>query len=354
MMNLSFAQRVQLPGVPAPAAVWQTSERAAIYTALLGSVVGIVTQQVTFALLPAAISLTLTRRMQNQQLQQVRRTNELHQSLDQLQQQVQVLQNQPPTPLPAQTLQQDVRSLNNRVTVLSATVRRQKHLTQEVMQPFDDRLSQLEHQLQQLQANEQQRKQIQQHDEQQLQALQQDVLPQSQPIRAAGQKLPDRSKHDRVAIFIDGSNLYHTAKEHGIERIDYKDLLFRLKQGSNTVHVYFYTGVNSSCSREQRFLTQLKSLGFRIVPKEVIQQPQGAKANLDVELALDMWDQAKMNAYDTAVLVSGDGDFIDLVQRVEQLGKRVELASFQRNTNKTLIGVADSYLDLTQIIAPYS
>lgn len=68
-----------------------------------------------------------------------------------------------------------------------------------------------------------------------------------------------------------------------------------------------------------------------------------------MELALDMHNKALNDEYDTAILVSGDGDFIDVVKRLQELGKRVEVVSFRARTNKELIKVADSYVDLSEI-----
>lgn len=69
------------------------------------------------------------------------------------------------------------------------------------------------------------------------------------------------------------------------------------------------------------------SLDYKIISKEIIRQPNGVKANLDVELALDMHHIALNDEYDTAILGSGDGDFIDVVKRLKELGKRVEVVS---------------------------
>ncbi len=91
------------------------------------------------------------------------------------------------------------------------------------------------------------------------------------------------------------------------------------------------------------------SLDYKIISKEIIRQPNGVKANLDVELALDIHHKALNNEYDTAILGSGDGDLIDVVKRLKELGKRVEVVSFRARINKKLIKVADSYLDLCEV-----
>ena len=88
--------------------------------------------------------------------------------------------------------------------------------------------------------------------------------------------------------------------------------------------------------------------GYRVISKELIQLPDGSKkANLDVEIAVDM--MALVGSYDTAVLVSGDGDLAYAVDAVSYQGARVEVVSLRSMTSDSLINVADRYIDLEQI-----
>ena len=88
--------------------------------------------------------------------------------------------------------------------------------------------------------------------------------------------------------------------------------------------------------------------GFRVVQKELKTFYDGTrKANLDVEIAVDMLSLA--GAYDTAVLVSGDEDFVYAVNAVAYKGCRVEIAGFRSNTAPKLIDVADYFIDLGEI-----
>ena len=88
--------------------------------------------------------------------------------------------------------------------------------------------------------------------------------------------------------------------------------------------------------------------GFRVVQKELKTFYDGSrKANLDVEIAVDMLSLA--GRYDTAVLVSGDEDFVYAVNAVAYKGCRVELAGFRSNTAPKLIDVADYFIDLGEI-----
>ena len=88
--------------------------------------------------------------------------------------------------------------------------------------------------------------------------------------------------------------------------------------------------------------------GFRVIQKELKTFYDGSrKANLDVEIAVDMLSLA--GRYDTAVLVSGDEDFVYAVNAVAYKGCRVELAGFRSNTAPKLIDVADYFIDLGEI-----
>jgi hypothetical protein len=88
--------------------------------------------------------------------------------------------------------------------------------------------------------------------------------------------------------------------------------------------------------------------GFRVVQKELKTFYDGTrKANLDVEIAVDMLSLA--GRYDTAVLVSGDEDFVYALNAIAYKGCRVEVAGFRSNTAPRLIDVADYFIDLGDI-----
>lgn len=151
----------------------------------------------------------------------------------------------------------------------------------------------------------------------------------------------------RVAIFIDGSNLFYAALQLGIE-IDYKKLLCRLTGGARLLRSFFYTGVDSTNEKQQSFLLWMRRNGYRVVAKELIQFPDGSKkADLDVEIAIDMLTLA--DYYDTAILVSGDGDLAYAVNALTYQGIRLEVVSLRSMTNEALINIADCYIDLDSI-----
>lgn len=151
----------------------------------------------------------------------------------------------------------------------------------------------------------------------------------------------------RVAIFIDGLNLFHTALQLGIE-IDYVKLLCHLTNGSRLLRAFFYTGVDISNEKQQGFLLWMRRNGYRVVAKDIMQPAENfKKSNLNVEIAVDMITLAPY--YDTAVLVSGDGDLAYAVNAVSRMGVRVEVVSLQNTTSESLIDVADCFIDLDSI-----
>jgi uncharacterized LabA/DUF88 family protein len=151
----------------------------------------------------------------------------------------------------------------------------------------------------------------------------------------------------RVAVFIDGNNLFHAARFHNID-IDYNKLLRVLLGDGRLLRAFFYTGVDVGAERQQGFLLWMRRNGFRVIQKELKTFYDGSrKANLDVEIAVDMLSLA--GRYDTAVLVSGDEDFVYAVNAVAYKGCRVEVAGFRSNTAPKLIDVADYFIDLGEI-----
>ncbi|MBD2384952.1 LabA-like NYN domain-containing protein [Cylindrospermum sp. FACHB-282] len=157
----------------------------------------------------------------------------------------------------------------------------------------------------------------------------------------------DGLNRGRVAIFIDGINLFHTALQLGME-IDYVKLLCHLTNGARLLRAFFYTGVDNSNEKQQGFLLWMRRNGYRVVTKDILPVAENfKKPNLNVEIAVDMITLAPY--YDTAVLVSGDGDLAYAVNAVSRLGSRVEVVSLRTMTSDSLIDVADYFIDFDSI-----
>jgi uncharacterized LabA/DUF88 family protein len=159
----------------------------------------------------------------------------------------------------------------------------------------------------------------------------------------------------RVAIFIDGINLFHAALQIGLE-IDYLKLLCCLTENSRLLRAFFYTGIDisrppairlRSQEKQQGFLFWMRRNGYRVVTKEFQTTENYKKPNLNVEIAVDMINLAPY--YDTAVVVSGDGDLAYAVNAVASTGVRVEVVSLRAMTSDSLIDVADYFVDLDTV-----
>ena len=152
---------------------------------------------------------------------------------------------------------------------------------------------------------------------------------------------------ERVAIFIDGSNLF-SATTHLNIRIDYTKLLHYLAKKRKLIRAYFYIAIDSTNKRQQRFLLRLRHSGYHVIAKELIQHSDGSKkANLEVEIAIDMLTLAKY--CDTFILLSGEEELTYAVNAVSYQGVRVEVVSLGLTSSDSLLSVTDCYIDLEEI-----
>ncbi len=168
---------------------------------------------------------------------------------------------------------------------------------------------------------------------------------------------------ERAIIFIDGSNIFHAIRSLNI-RIDYTKLVSFLAEDRKLVRAYFYSAVpqekdlkkNSpeweSFLRQKRFLEELSLQGVKVKTARLRRLPSGEflEKEVDIMLATDMLSLAYKNAYETAILVSGDSDFYYTVEEIQSLGKRVENASFKSTSSYLLRKVCDRFTLLDDYI----
>ncbi|MFN0194891.1 MAG: NYN domain-containing protein [Aestuariivirga sp.] len=136
---------------------------------------------------------------------------------------------------------------------------------------------------------------------------------------------------ERVALFIDGANLYATAKTLGFD-IDYKRLLTYFRKRSRLLRAIYYTALldDAEYSPLRPLIDWLDYNGYKVrtKPAKEFTDSMGRrkiKGNMDIELAVDMMQLA--DGLDHIVLFSGDGDFRSLVAAVQAKGKRVTVVS---------------------------
>ena len=137
--------------------------------------------------------------------------------------------------------------------------------------------------------------------------------------------------NERIALFIDGANLYATAKSLGFD-IDYKRLLTHFRSKGQLVRALYYTALaeDQEYSSIRPLIDWLDYNGFTMVTKPTKEFTDASgrrkvKGNMDIELAVDAMRLAQ--SLDHVVLFSGDGDFRSLVAALQQMGKRVSVVS---------------------------
>ena len=176
----------------------------------------------------------------------------------------------------------------------------------------------------------------------------QSSLQASSPFTKVSQYEAASTAHtERVVILIDGANLFYAAMQLGLE-IDYTRLLPCLIKGRSLVRAYFYTGVDRTNEKQQRFLLWMRHNGYRVVSKDLIQHLDGSrKADLNIEIAVDMLTLSQH--CDTIILLSGTGDLTYAVDHVSYRGVQIEVVSLPTMTSESLINVCDRFIDLAKL-----
>lgn len=160
----------------------------------------------------------------------------------------------------------------------------------------------------------------------------------------------------KVAVFIDGSNLYHGVKRAGLTRlIDVPKLADKLVDGRTLVRTYYYVATvpqemdPETARTQQRFLQRLYEAPYLDVRlgRLVKRGKRWEEKGVDALLVTDMVHMAAKGLYEVAVLVSGDGDLAYTAQAVKDLGRHVENAYFRQGRSDNLIQRCDKFIELT-------
>ena len=171
-------------------------------------------------------------------------------------------------------------------------------------------------------------------------------------------------KKARIAIFIDGSNFYHSTKKlNVVDKINFQKFINELVGDRELIKVFYYNApldisVNPKIYwKQQKFFNVLRN-----IPKvEVIlckQRKTVRSGKIDYEvkgddthLVSDLVGEAYENLYDIAIIVSGDEDFISPIKRVRKLGKKIENAWFSSSSSFNLRNACDNSIHLNKIIS---
>jgi uncharacterized LabA/DUF88 family protein len=151
-------------------------------------------------------------------------------------------------------------------------------------------------------------------------------------------------KSQRVAILIDTQNLYHSAKNLYNARVNFQQVLSDSLGDRTLIRAIAYL-ISTESGEEDGFFDALLSMGIETKTKDLLIYSSGnKKADWDIGITVDAIRIA--NKVDTIVLVTGDGDFVPLVDHLKSLGIQTEVVSFGKSASSKLIESSEAFLDL--------
>ncbi|WP_052891199.1 NYN domain-containing protein [Thermogemmatispora carboxidivorans] len=159
--------------------------------------------------------------------------------------------------------------------------------------------------------------------------------------------IPPPPSTERVGVFVDVANLLYSARTLRLT-IDFGKLLDFLRGNRRLVRAHAYCPTSPQPGDEQMFLQAVKGLGYRITTKNYKTFSSGAKkADLDLDLCMDVVRLVESRAVDCIVLVSGDSDFMPMLDYCSDHGVRVEVAAFDEAMSATLRQSCDLFINLS-------
>lgn len=148
----------------------------------------------------------------------------------------------------------------------------------------------------------------------------------------------------RVGIFVDTQNLYHSAKSNYNSHVNYRGLVHEALNGRRLVRAFAYV-IKSEHTEEVKFFEALNDMGIETRIKDLQVFYSGEKkGDWDVGIAIDIVRLSEK--LDVVVLVSGDGDFAEVLKYVRSRGIKAEVMSFKKTTSMQLVDECDVYTDL--------
>lgn len=158
----------------------------------------------------------------------------------------------------------------------------------------------------------------------------------------------EKARHEcqRVGVFVDVSNMYFSAKHLYKKKTNFASILKEAVGKRKLVRAFAYV-VEGDSDKEQGFFDALEDQGYEVRSKPLQVFAGGAKkGDWDVGLTIDV--VRTLPLLDVAVVVSGDGDYTDLLDYVRGHGRRTEVMAFKESTNNQLLEEADEFIDLSE------
>lgn len=155
--------------------------------------------------------------------------------------------------------------------------------------------------------------------------------------------------HQRVGIFIDVQNIYHSAKNLYHARVNFGELVRSLLADRQLIRSVAYVVKSETVAGEEGFFEALRKTGLELRLKDLQIYADGTKkADWDVGLAVDAIRMA--NFLDVIILVTGDGDFAPLVEYLKWgMGRQVEVAGFSRTASAKIKELGDRFIEIENI-----
>ena len=152
-------------------------------------------------------------------------------------------------------------------------------------------------------------------------------------------------REQRVGVFVDVQNMYYSARNLYNAKVNFGQILKEAVNNRSLVRAIAYV-IKADIKEEKNFFDALSKIGFEVKSKDLQSFVGGAKkGDWDIGIAMDAIELA--TKLDTIVLVSGDGDFIPLVQHLKRaLGCRIEVMAFGKSSSGKLKEEADEFVDL--------
>ena len=153
------------------------------------------------------------------------------------------------------------------------------------------------------------------------------------------------NKQQRVGVFVDVQNMYYSARNLYKAKVNFKAILQEGVKGRNLIRAIAYV-IEAQELKEKSFFEALENIGFEIKAKELQVFYGGMKkGDWDIGIAMDCIELAPK--LDTVILVSGDGDYKELIEHLQRaMGCRVEVIAFGRSASIKLKETADQFIDL--------
>jgi uncharacterized LabA/DUF88 family protein len=154
-----------------------------------------------------------------------------------------------------------------------------------------------------------------------------------------------KHKEQRVGVFIDTQNLYHSARNLYNRKVNFGSVLRDAVAGRKLVRAVAYV-ITTEAGDEKNFFEALTKFGIETKTKDLQVFHSGTKkGDWDVGLTVDAIKMAPR--LDSVVIISGDGDYIPLVEYLQTMGVQVEIVSFGKSTSSNLREACDDFVDLS-------